>query len=87
MPDGQRADDTVQRSCRSWSVSLPPPVNCCGDGGQVAGGLQQQKPRLAMGRLSNSANRNGAIVTEHRQVMALARDLARSETDVSCLDG
>ena len=38
--DGQRTDDTGQRCCRSWSVSLPPPVSCCGNDGQVGGVLR-----------------------------------------------
>lgn len=38
MDDRRMADD-VRHGRRSWSV-LPPPVSCCGEGGQVAGALQ-----------------------------------------------
>ena len=43
LDDGsrQRADDVGQLGRRPWSVSLATLVSCCGDGGQVAGVLQQ----------------------------------------------
>lgn len=45
--DGQRAGDIGQRGRRPWSVSLPPPVSCRGEGGQVAGVLQFLKVGLS----------------------------------------
>jgi len=38
--NGQLVGDGGQFGCRPWSVSLAKLVNCCCEGGQVAGVLQ-----------------------------------------------
>jgi hypothetical protein len=41
--NGQLVGDSGQFGCRPWLVPLAKLVNCCGEGGQVAGVLQERE--------------------------------------------